>query len=209
MSEPTTSPSTARAELAAAVCALPERMGWWFVAASLLFWTVLWPVGLLAAAVWLIARSRRLRRLQAPVERRIARLLRWYPAGWRERYGDEFAALLRDTLEDGRGGLRLWLDVARAGIVARAEDGGRQRLLAGLLLTVGWIPLFPQGLVPLVMQLTGVPARSWFLALYLPQPLQWLTAVAMVALGLAMLLAGLRIAARLASEGRQAPVRQL
>ena len=207
MSDHTTQPSTARGELAAAVHALPERMGWWFVPASLVFWTVLWPVGLLAAAVWLVARSRRRRRLHKPVDRRITRLLRWYPAGWRERYGDEFAALLRDTIEDGRGGLRLTLDVARAGLVARAEDGGRRRMLVGFFLTVGWIPLFPQGLVPLVMQLTGVPARSWFLALYLPQPLQWLTAVAMVALGLAMLFAGMRLTARLAPGRRQAPVR--
>ena len=208
MSPHTPQPPSARAELAAAVHALPERMGWWFIPASLLFWTVLWPVGFLAAAVWLVARSRRLRRLQTPVDRRIARLLRWYPAGWRERYGDEFAALLRDTIEDGRGGLRLSLDVARAGLAARAENGGRQRTLAGVFLTVGWIPLFPQGIVPLVMQLTGVPSRSWFLALYLPQPLQWLTAVAMVALGLALLAAGVRMAGGLTPAGRrQAPVR--
>jgi len=208
MSPHTPQPPSARAELAAAVHALPERMGWWFIPASLLFWTVLWPVGFLAAAVWLVARSRRLRRLQTPVDRRIARLLRWYPAGWRERYGDEFAALLRDTIEDGRGGLRLSLDVARAGLAARAENGGRQRMLAGVFLTVGWIPLFPQGIVPLVMQLTGVPSRSWFLALYLPQPLQWLTAAAMVALGLALLAAGVRMAGGLTPAGRrQAPVR--
>ena len=76
MSEHTTQPLCARAELAAAVRALPERMGWWFIPASVVFWTVLWPVGLLAAVVWLVARSRRLRRLQTPVDRRIARLLR-------------------------------------------------------------------------------------------------------------------------------------
>jgi len=207
MSDQITQPPSARADLAAAVHALPERMGWWFIPASLLFWTVLWPVGLLAAVVWLVARTRRLRRLQSPVDRRIARLLRWYPAGWRERYGDEFAALLRDTIADGRGGLCLSLDVASGGLAARAEDGARQRMLAAIFLTVGWIPLFPQGIVPLVMQLTGVPARSWFVALYLPQPLQWLTAVAMVALGLALLAAGVRMAGGLTLAGRRAPVR--
>jgi len=206
MNEHIEQPMTARAELAAAVRALPERMGWWLVPASLLFWIVLWPIALVAAVVWLVARSRRLRRLQPPVDRRIARLLRWYPAGWRERYGDEFAALLRDTIEDGRGGLRLSLDVARAGLVAHTEDGGRDRMLAGILLAMGWISLFPQGLVPLVMQLTGVPARSWYLALYLPQPLQWLTAVAMVVLGLTLLVAGLRITARRTPARRRSPV---
>jgi hypothetical protein len=198
---------TARAELTAAVHALPERMGWWFIPASLLFWTVLWPVGLIAAALWLVARWRRLRRLQTPVDRRIARLLRWYPARWRERYGDEFGTLLRDSIEDGRGGPRLSLDVARAGLATRADDGGPRRTLAAVLLTVGWIPLFPQGLVPLVMQVTGVPARSWFVALYLPQPLQWLTAVAMVVLGLALLAAGARMAGGLVPGRREAPVR--
>jgi hypothetical protein len=207
MSDQMTQPLSARAELAAAVHAMPERMGWWYVPASLLFWTVLWPVGLLAAAVWLVARSRRLRRLQTPVDRRIARLLRWYPPRWRERYGDEFGALLRDSIEDGRGGPQLSLDVARAGLATRADDGARRRTLAAVLLTVGWIPLFPQGLVPLVMQVTGVPARSWFLALYLPQPLQWLTAVAMVVLGLALLAAGARMAGGLLPGQREAPVR--
>jgi hypothetical protein len=208
MNEHSTRPPTARAELAAALRALPERMGWWFVPASMLFWTVLWPIGLVGAVVWLFARSRRLRRAHTPLDRRIARLLRWYPAGWRDRYGDEFAALLRDTIEDGRGSLRLSLDVARAGLALRADDDGRQRVLAGICLTVGWIPLFPQGLVPLAMQLTGAPARSWFLALYLPQPLQWITAVAMVALGLVLLAVGMRITGRLAATHRQSPARR-
>ena len=30
-----------------------------------------------------------------------ARLLRWYPRGWRERYGEEFLAMVEDGL-DGR-----------------------------------------------------------------------------------------------------------
>jgi hypothetical protein len=206
MSDPMTQPLPARGELVTFVHGLPERMGWWFVPASLLFWTVLWPVGLLAAVVWLVARSRRLRRLQTPVDRRVARLLRWYPPRWRERYADEFGALLRDSIEDGRGSPRLSLDVARAGLATRVDDGAPRRALAATLLTIGWIPLFPQGLVPLVMQVTGVPARSWLVALYLPQPLQWLTAVAMVVLGLALLAAGARMMGGL-TPGRQAPVR--
>jgi hypothetical protein len=31
---------------------------------------------------------------------RAARLLRWYPRGWRERYGEEFAELLIAELEE-------------------------------------------------------------------------------------------------------------
>lgn len=30
---------------------------------------------------------------------RVARLLRWYPPTWRERYADEFLAMVEDTLD--------------------------------------------------------------------------------------------------------------
>jgi hypothetical protein len=55
---------------------------------------------------------------------RAARLLRWYPKDWRARYGDEFEAVLSSSLSDGKGGLRLSLNVAREGVVARLESGG-------------------------------------------------------------------------------------
>jgi hypothetical protein len=54
-------------------------------------------------------------------DRAIARLLRWYPRAWRERYGDEFLAMVEDTL-DGRGpGWRLHLSVAKAGLRERGR----------------------------------------------------------------------------------------
>ena len=34
------------------------------------------------------------------LERRVCRLLRWYPACWRERYGEEFAELLLAELTE-------------------------------------------------------------------------------------------------------------
>lgn len=55
---------------------------------------------------------------------RVARLLRWYPRAWRERYGDEFEAVLSSSLGDGKGSFRLSLNVAREGMVARAESLG-------------------------------------------------------------------------------------
>jgi hypothetical protein len=55
---------------------------------------------------------------------RVARLLRWYPTNWRERYGDEFAAVLASSLSDGKGGLRLSFNVAREGMAARLEEAG-------------------------------------------------------------------------------------
>ena len=51
--------------------------------------------------------------------RRASRLLRWYPAAWRSRYGEEFAELLiADISERPRSRTRT-ADVVRGGIVAR------------------------------------------------------------------------------------------
>jgi hypothetical protein len=55
----------------------------------------------------------------ASPERRAARLLLWYPRGWRERYGEEFAELLVSDIEDRPGSAGRALDVARSGITAR------------------------------------------------------------------------------------------
>jgi hypothetical protein len=55
---------------------------------------------------------------------RAARLLRWYPRAWRERYGEEFTELLvADIGERPRSAART-LDVARAGLTARAATAG-------------------------------------------------------------------------------------
>ena len=60
--------------------------------------------------------------------RRAARLLGWYPAAWRARYGAEFTELLiADIRERPRSATRT-RDVAYGGIVARLADAG----LAGL-----------------------------------------------------------------------------
>jgi ABC-2 type transport system permease protein len=59
-----------------------------------------------------------------------------------------------------------------------------------------WLPLFPQGLVPLVVKLIGTPIRSWFLALYLPSIWQWPVIIGMIALGLAMVATAYRIQRR-------------
>jgi hypothetical protein len=150
----------------------------WHVLGAIVFWTVAWPLGI----AWLFVRLARMPRIE--------RLLGWYPAAWRERYGEEFAELLRESIESGRGGLRLSLDVAREGLAARLDEAHISR--PAVCLIVCWIPLIPQGLVPMAFLLGGVPARSWFLALYMPEPLQWATAGAMVALGLALMATGLR-----------------
>jgi hypothetical protein len=49
-----------------------------------------------------------------------ARLLRWYPRAWRDRYGDELAAVIQDDLDEGRPAWRLRLSVAGGGERGRA-----------------------------------------------------------------------------------------
>ena len=56
--------------------------------------------------------------------RRAARLLRWYPRSWRDRYGAEFAELLMaDMAERPRSRARA-LDVARGAALARLAAAG-------------------------------------------------------------------------------------
>jgi hypothetical protein len=52
------------------------------------------------------------------------RLLRWYPAAWRERYADELVALIEDTFADGRIPWRTRFSTAGSGIVQRLRSSG-------------------------------------------------------------------------------------
>ncbi|MFI6450807.1 hypothetical protein ACIBF6_04580 [Streptosporangium amethystogenes] len=72
-----------------------------------------------------------------------------------------------------------------------APTGRRAYVIASL--TLCWVPLVAQGIVPALMLTTGQVTRSWFLALHLPQHLQWPTVIAMIALGLVLLTTGLGI----------------
>jgi hypothetical protein len=56
--------------------------------------------------------------------RRAARLLRWYPPAWRERYGEEFVDHLEQEFVDRPIDLRRSFNVARKGLVARTGDFG-------------------------------------------------------------------------------------
>jgi len=61
----------------------------------------------------------------------------------------------------------------------------KQRIIFTLCVSLGWLPLFPQGLAPLGIKLAGAhETRVWFLALYLPEAWQWPTIAFMIALGL-------------------------
>jgi hypothetical protein len=90
----------------------------------------------------------------------VNRLIRLYPRGWRDRYGDELDALVTDLLADGRGRLPLALDLVRGAIEARRfamrrflSDAALRRglydgLLIGALVTVAVVltnVVFPPG----------------------------------------------------------------
>jgi hypothetical protein len=55
---------------------------------------------------------------------RAARLLRWYPKGWRSRYGEEFAELLMADIEERPRSRSRTADVIRGGLVARLGRAG-------------------------------------------------------------------------------------
>lgn len=56
--------------------------------------------------------------------RRAARLLRWYPAAWQARYGDEFTELLIAEFAERPRSWRRAADVARGGLLARLTRAG-------------------------------------------------------------------------------------
>jgi len=56
--------------------------------------------------------------------RRAARLLRWYPPVWRERYGEEFVDHLEQEFTDRHVNLKRSVNVVYKGLVARADDLG-------------------------------------------------------------------------------------
>jgi hypothetical protein len=57
-------------------------------------------------------------------ERRARRLLCWYPRSWRDRYGEEFKALLIDEIAERPRSWRRAVDVASNGLIARLTDAG-------------------------------------------------------------------------------------
>jgi hypothetical protein len=171
---------------------LAERWGWRFVPIAVIFWVVFWPVAIVWLAITLLARHRAPDDTPAArTDRRVARLLSWYPSDWRARYGAEFSELLHDEIREGHGGPRLTLNVMRESSTARVASGGGTT--AATCWYLCWLPLFAQGVAPLIMKLVGAPARSWFLALYLPDPYQWPTIAAMIMLGLSMLATASRV----------------
>ena len=152
----------------------------------ILFWTLIWPLG-----AWAIDR---LVNPRTP-ERRVERLLSWYPPAWRERHGAAMGELLHDAIADGRDGPRMTVDVAREGAVEWSRGVSDDELKGGALIGVGCIMLFPQGVVAAVLTQFDVPP-SWFLALHVEGEARYLVAGAMAGIGLLLVDRGMRLAAR-------------
>ena len=99
-----------------------------------------------------------------------ARLLRWYPRTWRERYGEELLALIQDTLDEGRPTWRLRLSVAWGGLRERVHQAVRagtaaaaaaaaKRTSTGWLITV--VAAMILGSLPWDLKAALPPARAW------------------------------------------------
>jgi hypothetical protein len=94
-----------------------------------------------------------------------ARLLRWYPRAWRERYGEELLALVQDTLDEGRPTWRLRLGVAWGGLRERGRHARQAGTAAAkrtptrsLMVVVAGLTL---GNLPWNLKAPLPPARAW------------------------------------------------
>jgi hypothetical protein len=81
--------------------------------------------------------------LMASADRRLTRLLRWYPRSWRQRYGGELQALVEDTYGDAPMPWRDRRSIVRAGLHERVRASGlagsddpAERVTSGALLVL-------------------------------------------------------------------------
>ena len=129
--------------------------------------------------------------------RRAARLLRWYPPAWRERYGEEFADHLEQEFADRRVDLRRSLDVAHKGLVARIDDVG----LSTSAVSPGGQTRAALGTSFVFMALVAVPALNfwsramlmWSARTYHPIPVDATTGILTVTTGLLLIVLGVTV----------------
>ncbi|MGB3305794.1 MAG: hypothetical protein WBA63_06395 [Thermomicrobiales bacterium] len=84
---------------------------------------------------------------------------------------------------------------------------GWQGIVVVICWSICWLPLVPQGLLPLTLKLIGANTKSWSLALYLPGPYQWPVIIAMIALGLILVLIPLRLQMQYDRNDHSSPTR--
>ncbi|WNV88670.1 hypothetical protein [Umezawaea sp. Da 62-37] len=56
-------------------------------------------------------------------------------------------------------------------------------MIAIIAQVLGFVMLIPQGILPVVFLAAGVQSKSWFLALYVPEPMNLPVAIAFVLVG--------------------------
>ena len=76
---------------------------------------------------------------------------------------------------------------------AKPEVSRREAVISVLSWIFGSLTFFPQGLVPLIFLIIGAPVKSWFLALYLPHALSWVTVFVMILIGTVLYSQAIRI----------------
>lgn len=84
----------------------------------------------------------------------------------------------------------------------KLEVSKRESAVAGLSWIFGSLTLFPQGLVPLILLIVGARTKSWFLALYLPHALSWVTVFVMITIGAVLYSQAIRITVRAGQRAR-------
>lgn len=174
------------------------RRGWFI--AEIAAWTLFFPAAIVLAI------RRQLGYGWKTTDARIEALLQWYPAPWRARHGEPFSRLLRDTLADGRGDLRMRLDVAREGMAEQRRAFSWEALWASLLITLGTIMVLPQGIVAPILGFFDAP-RTWFLALYVDGAERWLVVGGMIGIGLLLIDRGIQIYGPLLAPRAEATAR--
>lgn len=107
-------------------------------------------------------------------------LLRWYPAEWRQHYGNELIAMIEDTIGDTHPTLRFQLSIAWAGLRERGHASGlwgaqrdaRTQVQAGALLVLcSWSAFVIAGTMfqkqsEHFSQAVPVASRTWVISVF-------------------------------------------
>ncbi len=105
-----------------------------------------------------------------PRDPAVASLLRWYPRSWRQRYGEEFLAMVEDGLDGQRPTWRLTVSVAWAGLRQRGRALFSIRTLArrarGIDSVLGrwwasWAAAYTLATLPAMTEASTPSGRVW------------------------------------------------
>jgi hypothetical protein len=149
-------------------------------------------------ALWLLALPLA---LATAATRPPAAFLRWYPRAWRERHGEEVAALVDDVLAAGRARAPIALDLARNAIAERVRTQRALHAIGMLGTGLGWTLAGAQGAAAAVLAAASVDG-GWLLVTHLSSPARWLAVAAMIAAGATLVTASFGVFARSRTHAR-------